>query len=846
MRRRKIDPIYAAIDGMHWKVAVKLCEKKDVKEWELVKALRAHALERLGRSDEAYDLLTDVKRRHPTDSSVLSALTCTLILQERRDEADECYRNALAAEPSNLELAREVHFSYAKTFDFQRQQQLAMKMYKQVPHSHFVFWAATAMLLQVRKGGLPQMLTLGERMVKRALDAKNTRQCGAKPSAEEFRLYMSLLREQKKDREALASVIAHGVGDAPLGSVKGLSTGASKIVDETSLDATGVPSEFLMMQPTERLQLEAELRMEIADWGGAEVIWTSLVEEVPDQWSYHQGLFDATFSKASAASTSVEKEGALAPLRQHCLELQAKHVRCRSTYLAELELLKRFIACSIASDGGVETLLLPAAWRVADDSETVHDAMCGLVVSYINKFGSKLCCSADLRRYLCADDHDKRPMQPTQLLATLSTMFANTRSTSPIALAAAANATESAVNVDVVDDSMAELGIDRGSSGGGSGGPALAKSPWVEARRLQRTKQLHKHITCCQCRRYLGALTLSSETSSVDAARAEARQLVDEYRATLDVNEGATGGQREVQHGDELLLLAVHILRDIWESSMCEDVYRCQFDALLLLEYGRSCSPHNYHFKLELLDVYKELGCFAGGIMLYNQLDVKHIQLDSLSWLLFPGLFSSGFFEEAKAQCKAIMRLHKRTAADSGEFITKAYMNGNYSKAIEITEFQQQRMERSIQYALARGNYINLELQLSRHTADDVLQYLQEVVAGVREESLCLTEEELGRLAINHDWTVRLSWEPHGGDVFRKSQLAFAAMTRHLRLRMIVPRVLLACMQGETDQLEKHLFALRRVLATGAANPAAAGGSSAAGSENGSFEVKTRILFSAP
>ena len=40
--------------------------------------------------------------------------------------------------------------------------------------------------------------------------------------------------------------------------------------DETSLDATGVPSEFLMMQPTERLQLEAELRMEIADWGGAE------------------------------------------------------------------------------------------------------------------------------------------------------------------------------------------------------------------------------------------------------------------------------------------------------------------------------------------------------------------------------------------------------------------------------------------------------------------------------------------------------------------------------------------------------------------------------------------------
>ena len=47
-----------------------------------------------------------------------------------------------------------------------------------------------------------------------------------------------------------------------------------------------------------------------------------------------------------------------------------------------------------------------------------------------------------------------------------------------------------------------------------------------------------------------------------------------------------------------------------------------------------------------LLDLYMAMGSFEAGIMLFNELDVKQIQCDSLSWLLMPGCASCGFFNE--------------------------------------------------------------------------------------------------------------------------------------------------------------------------------------------------------
>lgn len=55
--------------------------------------------------------------------------------------------------------------------------------------------------------------------------------------------------------------------------------------------------------------------------------------------------------------------------------------------------------------------------------------------------------------------------------------------------------------------------------------------------------------------------------------------------------------------------------------------YLARVEAACLLEAAISCSPYNHHMKILAIDVYRQLGSFARGISLFNDLDVKQIQV---------------------------------------------------------------------------------------------------------------------------------------------------------------------------------------------------------------------------
>jgi N-acetyltransferase B complex (NatB) non catalytic subunit len=86
--------------------------------------------------------------------------------------------------------------------------------------------------------------------------------------------------------------------------------------------------------------------------------------------------------------------------------------------------------------------------------------------------------------------------------------------------------------------------------------------------------------------------------------------------------------QQEVQHGDDLLLLAAHALRDLYQlteaattdqdvaSDVASDAsdaklhaYLLRVETAALLEFGMACSPCNYHFKILVMEV--SLCCVA-------------------------------------------------------------------------------------------------------------------------------------------------------------------------------------------------------------------------------------------
>jgi N-acetyltransferase B complex (NatB) non catalytic subunit len=77
--------------------------------------------------------------------------------------------------------------------------------------------------------------------------------------------------------------------------------------------------------------------------------------------------------------------------------------------------------------------------------------------------------------------------------------------------------------------------------------------------------------------------------------------------------------QQEVQHGDDLLLLAAHALRGLYQlteaaaanADVASDVasgarlhaYLLRVETAALLEFGMACSPCNYHFKILVMAV---------------------------------------------------------------------------------------------------------------------------------------------------------------------------------------------------------------------------------------------------
>jgi tetratricopeptide (TPR) repeat protein len=71
-----------------------------------VKILKAHALERLDKTEEALALCAEVQAKNPTDDAVLSTMLLVYKHAGASDEAIICYENAVKLQPGNEERAK--------------------------------------------------------------------------------------------------------------------------------------------------------------------------------------------------------------------------------------------------------------------------------------------------------------------------------------------------------------------------------------------------------------------------------------------------------------------------------------------------------------------------------------------------------------------------------------------------------------------------------------------------------------------------------------------------------------------------------------------------------------------
>ena len=232
-------------------------------------------------------------------------------------------------------------------------------------------------------------------------------------------------------------------------------------------------------------------------------------------------------------------------LQTHALidELHTKHPLDRGPALASLELLRRVI------EKGGDVRVLPDFLGGGKPVERLRVE----VEEYVAKYGTKLCCFDDLVPYLGILVRQGGE----ELMGLVQAVTGRVEATA-----------------------LGELTEDE-----------LKALPKVEVVNRLRAFTLSQQLL-----RYLGAC----EEQQLDA-------LCQVYFRTLFVNDGAEGGQREVQLGDDLVLLAGHVLRDLGKKAEMageDDIaLRRRLELACLIEQCHKHSPYNYHFKILLKQV---------------------------------------------------------------------------------------------------------------------------------------------------------------------------------------------------------------------------------------------------
>ncbi|KAI8918700.1 N-acetyltransferase B complex non catalytic subunit-domain-containing protein [Entophlyctis helioformis] len=303
------------------------------------------------------------------------------------------------------------------------------------------------------------------------------------------------------------------------------------------------------------------------------------------------------------------------------------------------------------------------------------------------------------------------------------------------------------------------------------------------------------------CRKVLRFLT----SSSLTAAQCEdaISQLLARYQLSIPL--GAKLDERERQPGDDYLTLAAEYILDIF---VAERDPRELHRAICLLEYGIERSKFNSDFKLLLIRLYFEIGVFKRPLELIDSLSIKHVQLDTLSYLFASDLETFGVHDEAMNQFYKLSSIYISNDRETPEAILQAFKFGSFSKIPEFIKFKDrlsnsfQRTLLSIQLARAE----NMDQSRSLHNFKDIVDDLESSDRlAWKDESLALLHDNRDRTMLKqHADTADTLATKISGSVFPELPAAWCKIHS---LESLILRKIVKSSFEETEELENALEA---------------------------------------
>ncbi|XP_048370358.1 N-alpha-acetyltransferase 25, NatB auxiliary subunit isoform X1 [Sphaerodactylus townsendi] len=289
-------------------------------------------------------------------------------------------------------------------------------------------------------------------------------------------------------------------------------------------------------------------------------------------------------------------------------------------------------------------------------------------------------------------------------------------------------------------------------------------------------KALQQHLCVVQLTRLLGLYHTMDKAQKLGAVR----DLMLRYQHGLELGKSCL--KTELQFSDYYCLLAVHLLLDIWlEAGEEPAAWQC----LTLLEEGLTHSPSNAQFKLLLIRIYCMLGAFEPVVELYSSLDAKHIQHDTIGYLLTRYAAALGNYIAASQSCNFALRFFHSNQKDTSEYIIQAYKYGAFEKIPEFIAFRN-RLNSSLHFAQVRIERMLLDLLLEANISVSLEESIKSMSLSPEEDDIPWKD-----LRDNRDLTVLFSWDPKDRSISEEHRkLSLEEETIWLQIRSLTLRLI--------------------------------------------------------
>ncbi|KAI9027933.1 N-acetyltransferase B complex non catalytic subunit-domain-containing protein [Hyaloraphidium curvatum] len=196
--------------------------------------------------------------------------------------------------------------------------------------------------------------------------------------------------------------------------------------------------------------------------------------------------------------------------------------------------------------------------------------------------------------------------------------------------------------------------------------------------RYDSSENLATRINMLKLRRMLGEHSQMSGNELLNAAD----EAWDIYVPSL---QGSP--TKDQPHLDDLALLCSHMLHDLMRSSKSSTH---GLVAIAVLETALERSPANFQITMALIRLY------CTFVELYETLSIKHVQHDTLSYLLADLIDSIAPPDVVAKFLRSAQGIYASNETETPQMMIKAYENNTYSKVPEFRAFKG-RLERSLQ-----------------------------------------------------------------------------------------------------------------------------------------------------